>query len=70
MNAPASAKRQAAVEKMQTTENYIIVYYLLPAQLPQEPNPFERMSKRRWEFVFMIWRRELSRIAAGVDLTL
>ena len=55
---------------MQTTENYIIIYYLLPAQLPQEPNPFERMSKRRWEFVFMIWRRELSRIAAGVDLTL
>ena len=65
---PDTDKRQTALVLIRDKEYYRIVYYLIPHQLPPEPIPFALVSKRQWERQVMLWRVELRRLAATVDL--
>ena len=50
-------KRCNAVEDIKRKPEYMATSSL-PNQ-PEEPDPYEKMSKRKWEKSVMIWRAEL-----------
>ena len=63
-------KQYAAIATARSSDKYMIVFHLLPAQFPREPNPLEMDSKRQWEAAMRNWRAELRRLAGTVDLSL